>query len=68
MSKYNFFLYNFLHIQTFSTMNMYLFHNCVFENKNKNYYLVPFSGNHTWNTKEEINSTRIPSSERFLCF
>lgn len=61
-----FFLYNFLHIQTFSTVNMYFFHNCIFENKKStNYYLAPVSGNDTWNTKEEINSTKHPFLRTF---
>ena len=59
INKSDYFLCNFLHIQTFSTMNVYLFYNCIFEN-NTSCSLAPFSGNHTWNTKEEINCTKHP--------
>lgn len=62
INKSDYFLCNFLHIKTFSTVNVYVSYSCIFENKSKNtnYSLDPFSGNHTWNTKEEINSTKLP--------
>lgn len=54
VSKSDSFLYNFFHIWTFSTINMHFFYNYTFAYKKKNTdsYLAPFSGSHTWNTKD----------------
>ena len=64
INKSDYFLCNFLHIQTFSTMNVYLFYSCIFENKTTQAIpLLHFLGTILGTQRKRLIAPSIPSSE-----